>query len=272
MARARTAAGHRDRLDAPRRRAHAVVAVRPATASSSSAGPRSSTWLSSRAAPQPDRRSDMATQVRGLRRDRRARAPRSHEAVGAGRGAGRRSLVVVFAQPRRPARRRGPRLRRGAARARPRGARGGARRRPARPASRSSSSCASSSPAEALIAVADEHDARMIVVGSYGERPLQERARGVDADAAAAPLRAPGPRRPRAGVSRPRGAAPCAPRRGSATLRRSHDVLARPPTSHPPPSGGIARGGREPQTDYERSRRTKPIERTTCHPKALTEY
>ena len=29
------------------------------------------------------------------------------------------------------------------------------------------------SPAEALIAVADEHDARMIVVGSYGERPLK---------------------------------------------------------------------------------------------------
>jgi nucleotide-binding universal stress UspA family protein len=27
--------------------------------------------------------------------------------------------------------------------------------------------------AEALIAVADEHDARMIVVGSYGERPLR---------------------------------------------------------------------------------------------------
>lgn len=27
-------------------------------------------------------------------------------------------------------------------------------------------------PAEALVAVADEHDARMIVVGSYGERPL----------------------------------------------------------------------------------------------------
>jgi nucleotide-binding universal stress UspA family protein len=29
------------------------------------------------------------------------------------------------------------------------------------------------SPAEALIAVADEHDARMIVVGSHGERPLK---------------------------------------------------------------------------------------------------
>ena len=29
------------------------------------------------------------------------------------------------------------------------------------------------SSAEALIAVADEHDARMIVVGSYGERPLR---------------------------------------------------------------------------------------------------
>ena len=29
------------------------------------------------------------------------------------------------------------------------------------------------SSAEALIAVADEHDARMIVVGSYGERPLK---------------------------------------------------------------------------------------------------
>jgi nucleotide-binding universal stress UspA family protein len=29
------------------------------------------------------------------------------------------------------------------------------------------------SPAEALIAVADEYDARMIVVGSYGERPLK---------------------------------------------------------------------------------------------------
>jgi nucleotide-binding universal stress UspA family protein len=29
------------------------------------------------------------------------------------------------------------------------------------------------SAAEALIAVADEHDARMIVVGSYGERPLK---------------------------------------------------------------------------------------------------
>jgi nucleotide-binding universal stress UspA family protein len=29
------------------------------------------------------------------------------------------------------------------------------------------------SPAEALIAVADEFDARMIVVGSYGERPLK---------------------------------------------------------------------------------------------------
>ena len=29
------------------------------------------------------------------------------------------------------------------------------------------------SSAEALIAVADEHDARLIVVGSYGERPLR---------------------------------------------------------------------------------------------------
>jgi nucleotide-binding universal stress UspA family protein len=29
------------------------------------------------------------------------------------------------------------------------------------------------SAAEALIALADEHDARMIVVGSYGERPLK---------------------------------------------------------------------------------------------------
>jgi nucleotide-binding universal stress UspA family protein len=29
------------------------------------------------------------------------------------------------------------------------------------------------SSAEALIAVADEHDARLIVVGSYGERPLK---------------------------------------------------------------------------------------------------
>jgi nucleotide-binding universal stress UspA family protein len=29
------------------------------------------------------------------------------------------------------------------------------------------------SAADALIAVADEHDARMIVVGSYGERPLK---------------------------------------------------------------------------------------------------
>ena len=29
------------------------------------------------------------------------------------------------------------------------------------------------SSAEALIAVADEHDARMIVVGSYGERPIR---------------------------------------------------------------------------------------------------
>jgi nucleotide-binding universal stress UspA family protein len=29
------------------------------------------------------------------------------------------------------------------------------------------------SPAEALIAVADEHEARLIVVGSYGERPLK---------------------------------------------------------------------------------------------------
>jgi nucleotide-binding universal stress UspA family protein len=27
--------------------------------------------------------------------------------------------------------------------------------------------------AEALIAVADEHDARLIAVGSYGERPLK---------------------------------------------------------------------------------------------------
>ena len=30
-----------------------------------------------------------------------------------------------------------------------------------------------SSPAEALIEVADEHDARLIAVGSYGERPLK---------------------------------------------------------------------------------------------------
>jgi len=29
------------------------------------------------------------------------------------------------------------------------------------------------SSAEALIAIADEHDARMIVVGSYGERPIK---------------------------------------------------------------------------------------------------
>ena len=45
--------------------------------------------------------------------------------------------------------------------------------RPRRAGARSSSSSASSASAEALIEVADEHDARMIVVGSYGERPLK---------------------------------------------------------------------------------------------------
>ena len=52
-------------------------------------------------------------------------------------------------------------------------------------------------PGEGLAELAEERDARMIVVGSYGERPLKGAARGLDAAPAAAPPA-------RAGAGRPR--------------------------------------------------------------------
>ena len=52
-------------------------------------------------------------------------------------------------------------------------ARGGARHRPRRPGVELELVMRERRSAEALIEVADEHDARMIVVGSYGERPLK---------------------------------------------------------------------------------------------------
>jgi len=71
--------------------------------------------------------------------------------------------------------------------------------------------------AEALIAVAEEHDARMIVVGSYGERPLKSALVG------STPTRLLHlAERPVLVVRVPNDAgsatAPCAPRRASATL------------------------------------------------------
>ena len=74
--------------------------------------------------------------------------------------------------PRQPARRRGPRLR-GGAREHGRGVLEEARGIARAAGVEIELVMRELSSAEALIAVADEHDARMIVVGSYGERPLK---------------------------------------------------------------------------------------------------
>ena len=197
-------------------RAHAVVAVgRPPRVLPAPARGRRRR-PSSRPAPRPDRRADMATQVRGLRRNRR----RARRARRGGRR-WRRSWATRSwsSSPIRSA---------GSA------ARSTTTRRPCASAAARCSRRRAASPARPGVELelvlrehslgrgADRGGRRARRADDRGRllrrAPAQERARRVDADAAAAPLRAPGPRRSRARVTPARGAAPCAPRRGSATL------------------------------------------------------
>ena len=101
--------------------------------------------------------------------------------------------------------------------------------------------------------------------------PAQERARGVDADAAAAPRPAARPRRSRTRVTPGPGAAPCAPRRGSATLlaRMTFSLALRFSSS---PLGGIrvAAASRKPTREKPQDEAHREDDMTML--KALTEY
>ena len=215
VARPRTAAGHRDRLAGLRRACSCCGGGPPATASSSRAGPRSSTRRCSRPPPRRDRRPEWPSRSWATT-EPRARAPCSHAVTALAAELGD-SLVVVFAYQ---VSRLGGEVHdyEEVLREHGRTVLEEARAVAGEAGVEIELVMRESSPAEALIEVADEHDARLHRRRLLRRAPAQERARRVDADTAAAPLRAARSRRPRARVMPAPVAAPCAPRRGSATL------------------------------------------------------